>query len=148
MSLLSGKDIISRRWDSGAPPSPRRYSRRSPTRTSKSPRRRHSYKERSGKDSKSSKGSQKERSRSRSRRGLNKERGSQKPLTRVKTEPAAQPALEAEKGMGLEIAAVELQMSPVTPRESEDVPDQAFNSPKGKSFLRCLQIFRHNCNNA
>ena len=106
--------------------SPRRTSRRSP-RQSRSPRRRYRHKSRS-REHRSSKEGRRDRSRSQSRKAAAKggHPKSVSPLGRKEVETKPE-----------EEAAVELQMSPVTPRESD--ADLAFALPAGTFPFHKLQ---------
>ena len=85
---------------------------------------------------------QQERSSSRSRRASTKDKTIQKALPKVKTEVPPHPANEAEKEPDL-AAAVELQMSPVTPKEGDALPDPPLEDPAGKSLFLWTRQLQH-----
>ena len=109
--------------------SPRHAPRRSP-RHSKSPSKRHVHKSsKSSREHKSSKEGRRDRSRSKSHRAADKESNQAKSVSPVEKGLKAQPQGEED---------VELQMSPVTPRDSD--AEQAFAVPAGMLPLG-LEIF-------
>lgn len=109
------------RRDSGVSGSPRRKSRRSPSKSSKSPKRRHSGRDRS----------------SRERRDSHRDRGRPQAPRSAGTKDRAEEAGLADKAAeelpAAPPMAVELQMSPVTPRDSDQ--DLQFDPLKGRSSL-------------